>query len=527
MTRTILGIIRIAAAYGAISLFGDRAVAQRTVLRGLPDAPVMVPIPASPTIGPSSGALAPSAFAASDTTVIGGRARGGSGRVPHKFVKITQAPTAIAPRVGGPLTLPEPLPDSSPTDLATSTPFAAIVEDDGPADGLTLDVALARTIAANLDLLSLKYEIPQADADILTAGLRANPLIYADAQFIPYGRNSSARPLGPTEYDIIITHPLDVSNKRRSRVEVARAAKCVVEAQFQDAVRRQVGNLYRAYVDLQLARLNLLTSTAAVADQEQVVARGGAGDNRVKLESQLEKARDARLEAADAFDDAREAIALLMSVPPEEAQRIQPRGRLRVESPPPPPLEDLTRMALGTRPDLVAARRGFGRSESEVKLAMANRLDDVFIFYDPLSYQDNRPSHLPSGRSWAMGLTVPVPIYNRNQGNIARARSNVTQTQVELVALERRVKSEVRLADREYQTSRQALERAERSKAMRGRQARLKADADFAAGKIPLSDYLDRIDDENDAARTFRDALVRHRRAMLDLNTTVGVRLLP
>jgi cobalt-zinc-cadmium efflux system outer membrane protein len=162
-----------------------------------------------------------------------------------------------------------------------------------------------------------------------------------------------------------------------------------------------------------------------------------------------------------------------------------------------------------------------------VKLAKANRVDDLFLFYDPFTYQDNRASHQPSGRSWSIGLTVPLPIYNRNQGNIARARSNLSQTQIELAALERRVISEVRLADREYRNSRQVLERLERTTLPHARESRARIAADFAAGTLSLGDYLDRLEDENDAAHAYRDALVRHRRSMLDLNTAAGCRLLP
>ena len=129
-----------------------------------------------------------------------------------------------------------------------------MIEDEGPADGLTLDAAIKRMLDANLDVLALKYEIPQADADILTAGLRTNPLIYIDDQFIPYGAFTNARPGGPTQYDINITYPIDVTHKRQARVRVARSAKSVLEAQFQDVIRRQIGNTCRAFVDLQSAR---------------------------------------------------------------------------------------------------------------------------------------------------------------------------------------------------------------------------------------------------------------------------------
>ena len=140
---------------------------------------------------------------------------------------------------------------------------------------------------------------------------------------------------------------------------------------------------------------------------------------------------------------------------------------------------------------------------------------------------DNSPSKAPSSRSWAVGFTVPMPIYNRNQGNIARARSNVSQTQTELAALERRVISEIRLADRHYRSSREALARIEKTSLPHAEQALERNSREFAAGKISPDDYLGHLDDAAEAARSYREALIRHRRSMLDLNTAVGLRLLP
>ena len=50
---------------------------------------------------------------------------------------------------------------------------------------------------------------------------------------------------------------------------------------------------------------------------------------------------------------------------------------------------------------------------------------------------------------------------------------------------------------------------------------------DFAAGKVTVDEYLEHLSDDAEAAGSFRDALVRHRRSMLDLNTAVGLRVLP
>jgi outer membrane protein, heavy metal efflux system len=491
------------------------------------------PIPGSqePSMGPGPGALEPSMLAP-ETGIIGGRRR--AGRVPrsNKGRQVSAADAmAQAPAMRLPAALPEHV-----TSLPAAPALSSVVEDEGPPDGLTLDSAIQQMLAANLDVLALKYEIPQADADILTAGLRSNPLIYGDTQFIPYGAFTSQRPGGPTQYDLNITYPLDVSHKRQARVRVARAARTVLEAQFQDVIRRQIGNVYHAFLDLQSARINLLTAQASVREQERVVAaaRRRAGPDEKggdvaaeRLSIVLDKARGSLIEVRDSLGDAQEALAVLLNLPPEQTAQLQPHGKLRDLGPFPPPLEELTHLAVERRPDVVAARRGIGRAQAELSLQRANRLDDIFLFYDPITYQDNSPSKLASARSWVIAVTFPLPIYNRNQGNIARAQSNIHQTTTELAALERRVVSEVRLAEREYRSSRQALERVEKTTLPNARKAFERNAREFAAGKISADDYLSHLGDDAEAAGSFREALIRHRRSMLDLNTAVGLRLLP
>ena len=77
----------------------------------------------------------------------------------------------------------------------------------GPPDGLTLDQAIDRLVHQNLDLLAKSYEIPQARADILTASLRGNPILFGDGQLVPYGSDSVRRPDGPTQYDFNVSQP--------------------------------------------------------------------------------------------------------------------------------------------------------------------------------------------------------------------------------------------------------------------------------------------------------------------------------
>jgi cobalt-zinc-cadmium efflux system outer membrane protein len=96
--------------------------------------------------------------------------------------------------------------------------------DDGPPDGLTLDAAIARLSQVNYGLRTKFQELPKAQADILSAGLRANPLVFASANGVPYGSYSQQRP-GDNSYSVVLIQPVDVNQKRKVRVVVAQQAK--------------------------------------------------------------------------------------------------------------------------------------------------------------------------------------------------------------------------------------------------------------------------------------------------------------
>lgn len=418
--------------------------------------------------------------------------------------------------------------------FALDAPLAP--ENEGPLNGLTLDQAIEQLKYNSLSLRARQLEIPQARADELTASLRVNPFVYADGQLIPYRRYSATdNPGGPTQYDLNITYPFDLSGKRIARMEVAAQARRVTEAQYQDAVRQELDNLYTAYVDALSARETVRFAEAGIAGVEHAIATQGKKGNDTEDEKlqadHIEIHRDAlelvRLDAEGNLASAKRTLATILSLPREASHTLELRGSLRDLVPPPPPTEELARMALAARPDVAVYRLNVCRSLADVKLAKANRFSDVYVLYQPYTYQDNAPFNLPSSRSWAVGATVTAPIYDRNQGNIRHAAVNVDQSRLELAAIERRAWAEVEDAREEYEISRAMIERIEKHLLPAAREVRdhsLKAsereNEDVYAFLIAQRDYQDLV-------RQYRDALVRHRRAMLKLNTVVGLRVLP
>lgn len=424
------------------------------------------------------------------------------------------------------------VPGRSAVDPASPDGSLSLVgEDDGPVDGLTLDSAIDRLIARNVDLRSKAFEIPQADADILTAGLRANPILYSDVQCYPYGAFSKARPGGQTQYDLNVSYPLDVTRKRRARVLVACRAKKVLEAQFQDAVRVEVDNLYTEFVDVLAARETARLARKGVDELEKEPARPllgvrpGADDQR--LEIQRESAELGLVEAEEQYRADLRALGLVLGMTVEESERLQLRGSLADLGRPPVLGEPLLRLALASRPDVASYRLGVHRAEGDVGLAVANRYPDLYVLYQPYTFQDDRYLNAKSAHSWGVGVSVPLTVFNRNQGNIHRARLNVAQSRTEVEALERQVTFEVRQAERQYTVTRTAVERIERSLLPNARLEHDRTYRLYVAGKADERSFLAAEGDFDRVVRLYRDTLVRHRRAMLKLNTAVGLRILP
>jgi len=429
------------------------------------------------------------------------------------------------------------LPERARTEAPLYGPIQRpAAEDEGPPDGLTLEQAIAMLARANPDLAIKFQEIPKAEADILTAGLWGNPLVFAAADGVPYGDKYSPRRPGSNTYNVSIVQPFDVNGKIRARTRLAQANKQVLCAQYQDAVRLEAENLHAAYVDVLAARTTLGYLRTSVANFETLLK---TAQDRVKKgaapESELDTALIQRESTVNALEEAetrlrqaKRTLCVLIGIPAASADRVEPRGTIHDRVALAPPADQLVGMALANRPDLAATRLGVRSATANVELQRRERFPDVFALATPYAFDANNGD--PGARavtSWGAGVFATVPLFNRNQGNIRRAERNVNQTQLEVSGLERQVAAEVENATLEYGSSRAAVERIERLILPRAEHRLEDLRRLYTEGQENLDVYLNAQRDYNDIIRQYRDGLIRHRRAMLTLNTAVGLRILP
>jgi cobalt-zinc-cadmium efflux system outer membrane protein len=309
----------------------------------------------------------------------------------------------------------------------------------------------------------------------------------------------------------------------------------VTEAQYQDAVRLEINNLYTTFVEILAARQTLSYTKASVAgllvleQKTQLLYERDLGSRAVvnAVKSQRQIAEVGVLDAEENLRKAKRTLGMMLNLPPDQAESVQVRGSIQDQGPPPPPRDELINIALSCRPDAVSYRLGLKTAESGVRLAKANRYQDAYLLYQPFTYQNNAPFGKGSLPAWALGITFPVPIYNRNQGNLLRAQENVTQSQIELEGIQRRIITEVQQAEREYQVSKRIVEQIREEILPTSKSSVNDRLTLFQGGEINVVSFLQAQRAHNDTVKAYVDTVVRHRRSMLSLNTAVGQRILP
>jgi len=209
------------------------------------------------------------------------------------------------------------------------------------------------------------------------------------------------------------------------------------------------------------------------------------------------------------------------------SDKLELRGTIYDTVPPPPPVDELRSIALESRPDIISYRLGVQRAEADVRLARANRYSNPYLLFQPYTYQDNAPYGVRSAVSYALGVTVPLPVFNRNQGGVQRAVLNVTQTQIELSETERQALVDVEKAVQEYDVSRREVNELANDVIPAAKQVRDEAFRLLGAGEKSLVEYIAAQLEFNQIAKQYLDTAIRHRRSMVNLNTVTGKRILP
>ncbi|HZR23269.1 MAG TPA: TolC family protein [Vicinamibacterales bacterium] len=386
---------------------------------------------------------------------------------------------------------------------------------------LTVRDAVRQALDRNLTLLAERYSVNVADARILAAGLRPNPVFTYNAMLPDsaiYDNN-----VNPIENVVRADVIIEGGGKRERRLDVAKQAKSVAEWQLLNTMRTIIADVQSAFVDVVLAKENATLAQQSLQAFNDLVR---VNTERVRTGdlSQVELARS-RLAALQFQNDVRQqeaklAIArnkLRTLIGGSPTDPIDVTGDLRRDADD-RPLETLRATALQQRPDLQAMRRDQARSTADIRLQLAQGTIDYTVSGE---YHRQR-APIASGNQYGLYLSVPIPIFNRNQGEVERARQEEHQIEARIRALEADITTEVDAAYEAYAASRDVVATIERDMLAQARDVRTTTEYSYRRGEASFVELLDAVRAFNDTMQSYNEARAEYARSLYSLDSTTG-----
>lgn len=434
---------------------------------------------------------------------------------------------AVAPTRSG--TTPRQSESSEPGTEKSLTPTVTHYFD--PIQGTSSNDLVRRALTSNGELAATRIEIERARARLRQAGLRPNPTLDLE--------QTTGRVLGSpgeSETSIGVSLPIELGGKRRSRIELAQAELEAAEAEVADRERRLTLEL-RANCAEALAALRELEMTEDLNRLDLqtarfVQARVNEGES-APLELNLLRVEVDRLRSRRALVEGRLNVSLLRlknlaGIPPNEPLRL--REDLNTPALPLPPVsvEAAIDIALRSRPDLRLARLKEEVAQAGLKLAWASGAPDLTAFTRytvSRSAFDDTPVGVLRDRDklLTVGVSIGIPVFNRNQGAKAEFAAVVSQAQIRREFLEGVVRSEIQSAYARYEAARAAVTTFERGVIDRSNENINVIRAAYQLGEFRISDLISEQRRLLDSQREFTEALFERYRALADLQAALGV----
>jgi len=398
-----------------------------------------------------------------------------------------------------------------------------------PAQPLTLRQVIDEAVSRNLQLLAERFNLSIAEARIIQARLRPNPVLSLGGNYLDIlgaGFNPSTNAAGPTEVNARLDYILERGSKRQERIAVAEASKAVSQLELLNTTRNLILDLQSGFTDLLLAKENAALALASLEAFNRIVAvnqtRVNAGDlARVELirseVAQLQFSNQVR-QAESKVRLARNRLQALMGrIAYDPAFDVA--GDLRRD-----PLlsakPELTQQAISARPDLDALRRDQARSQADLRLQLAQGKAD-FTVGGAVNRQFG-VGGLNSGSSAGVFFSMPLPFHNRNQGEIERARREQEQIQARIRSLEQEIQAEIENAYEQYQTARQLLEQIEADLLDRAKRVREVTDFSYRRGEATFVELLDAQRTYNETMQGYNEARAEYSRTLFRIDAITG-----
>jgi cobalt-zinc-cadmium efflux system outer membrane protein len=319
------------------------------------------------------------------------------------------------------------IPSEAADRPAGSSPTALETADSEPADELTLRTALGLALARSPELQSFSWEIRARDARALQAGRLPNPQLHTEIENV--GGSGNRRGFEDTESTVRLSQLIELGGKRGKRQRLAELGTALATWDYEAKRLHVLSETSKAFIQVLTAQervglagdLARLAGDAVRAVGTQVAAGGAPAVESTRATVALERTELEKGRAEETLLTARDALAASWGTTRPTFTRVV--GDLTSVSPP-PSAEELFRH-LESNPELARWETELEERRATLSLERAGRIPDVTAGAGGRHFSDNGDNAL------VFELSVPLPVFNRNDGAIAEAEHRLSKARAD------------------------------------------------------------------------------------------------
>lgn len=373
---------------------------------------------------------------------------------------------------------------------------------------LTLDAAVAQFMEHNYDLQIARHDAQKSHADLITAKERPNPTLLGSYEFMDLNNRFNATARGSdAQLTVLLTHPIETAGKRDRRIDVAMRSITLSGLIYDETVRERLMTLIDAYYavlsdqyTLANAQENTKAYASIVAIAKTKLDHGFLSlidYQKISLQQidYLKEVENSRL----ALVQDQEALSALLALSSTEITTAAPADLPIVI----PSLEEFLAKA-AERPDCKAAKQNLSVADAALSLEKANGVPNVTVGAEYASFG---PYYEPLA---GVNVSMPLPVYDRNEGDIEKARINTLQAASLYEKMLRMAKADV-IESYEAVRSRQSVYKAMNEGFNAAKDLKEKQEKIFTLKGISVLELLD-------AQKSYREYQKNMTQAMIDLH---------
>jgi cobalt-zinc-cadmium efflux system outer membrane protein len=321
---------------------------------------------------------------------------------------------------------------------------------------LALDEAMALFLKQNLDLIIASYGVDAAKGRQITARLYPNPTLSVNT-FSSYTQGCNINKCGavaPT-----LSQLFEVAGRRGYRTDAAAFDTMSIEARFEDTVRQLGFTLKETYFRVQRQRGHLAVDQEVqsvlvklLQDSTSEGKMGVSELDRVRLGLMAVNADSEVLRDLQQVEEKSGDLRMMLRIPPDVELEL---SMVLTYRPAEPNFSRQLEYALENRSDIRAKRLTRDKRKTELQLAKAVRYPNVTT---ELGYMVQGPHGPDNQQQWALNFSVPLPVFNRNQGGIVEAEVAVMTVEADIEKTAIQIQNEVAVAYRKFIHGRKLVE---------------------------------------------------------------------